>query len=190
MARAAATSLPAEAAAAPRPGRTEDPKDPTRMTTAAAAATARSPLGRLALGAGAVLLLAACQAETPPPPPPAARSAAAPRAAADPAQTGPVTAFDGRYSGTMTLNPDRTRLCQPAPAGELEITVRQGQASFVVNPATRQTLSGGVGRDGQARMSDVVDRAIATSGVFTPRGFIGEHRNGPCSYAVNMRRDG
>jgi hypothetical protein len=72
----------------------------------------------------------------------------------------------------------------------MEITVVNGRGSFLVNPTTRQTLTGSVGRDGQARLSDNLDRTIATSGVFTDRGFIGEHRNGRCSYAVNMRKVG
>lgn len=153
-----------------------------------------APARRAIPGLVLLLLGAACAGEPPPPPLSATtttlRGAAAPAAGTPAPESGPVTRYDGRYVGTMTLNPDRTRRCQPAPPGEMSITVRQGRGTFQVDPTTRQTLSGSVGRDGQARFSDIVDRTIATSGVFTTEGFIGEHRNGLCSYAVNMRRLG
>jgi hypothetical protein len=101
--------------------------------------------------------------------------------------TGPVTTFDGSYQGTATLNPDRSRRC-PEPPPSLEATVRQGRASLVLNPATRQTLRGTVGADGSVRMVDVVDRAIMTSGIFTADTFLGTHRSGVCSYAVSLRK--
>jgi hypothetical protein len=147
-------------------------------------------LPRPALPAASLLaLLAAACAD--PPPPAATPPAAAPRPApVPPRPAGPVTAFDGTYSGVITLNPDRTRRCAEAPAEPLQIVVRQGRGSFLVNPTTRQVLSGTVGEDGSIRMVDIVDRSIATSGVFTPRGFVGEHRNGLCVYAVNLRREG
>jgi hypothetical protein len=100
----------------------------------------------------------------------------------------PVTEFDGRYVGTVTLNPDRTRACPAAPAGQREITVRQGRASLLINPSTRQILRGTVGSAGDVRMSDSLDRTIATSGIFDNGLFLGEHRNGRCSYAVRMTK--
>lgn len=104
------------------------------------------------------------------------------------AQAAPVTAFDGRYAGSLTLNPDRSRACPPAPAGEREMTVRQGRATLLMNPQTRQVLTGTVGADGDVRMADSLDRTIATSGLFTEGRFMGEHRYGLCSYAVTMTR--
>lgn len=149
-------------------------------------------LPRAAFVAASLLLLAACAAEPPQPTPPPAAAAGAssppPAAAAVPA--GPVTEFDGRYVGRVTLNPDRTRACPPGPASEREIIVRQGRASFPINPEIRQTLAGTVARDGSARMTSMVDRSIATTGLFTHEGFIGEHRNGLCSYAVRMTKQG
>lgn len=137
----------------------------------------------------AALLLAACAGEPPPSPPPGHTATAAPAAAA-PARTGPVTRFDGRYTGTLALNPDRTRACPPAPQGEREITVRNGRATFVVNPQIRQTQTGTVGAEGSVRMMDSLDRNIATTGMFTEDWFRGEYRNGLCSYAVQMpKRD-
>lgn len=133
--------------------------------------------------------LGACAAEEPLAPLPSGGRLAT----AEPARgagTGPVTSFDGRYTGTVSLNPDRSRVCRPAPTGEVELVVTQGRARFLFDPALRQTLSGTVGRDGSIRMSDIVDSSIATSGVFTENAFIGEHRNGRCSYAVTLRRQG
>jgi len=136
-----------------------------------------------------LLLLAGACAEEPPlaPLPSGGRLAtAAPARQA----AGPVTEFDGLYRGSVTLNPDRSRICRPAPTGEVEATVTQGRARFVVDPALNQTLTGVVGRDGSVRMTDIVDSSIATSGLFTDQAFLGEHRNGRCSYAVNLRRQG
>lgn len=131
--------------------------------------------------------LGACAAEEPLAPLPSGGRLAT----AEPARgAGPVTGFDGRYTGSVTLNPDRSRVCRPAPTGEVELVVAQGRARFLFDPALRQTLSGTVGRDGSIRMADIVDNSIATSGVFTDHSFIGEHRNGRCSYAVTLRRQG
>ncbi len=139
---------------------------------------------RRTLALPAALLAAACAAAPEP-----SRNAAPARPAAEPARpAGPVTAFDGRYVGTLTLNPDRTRRCQAAPNAEREITVSQGRASFLVAPEIRQTLTGAVAPDGSARMAAAIDRSIATTGVFTRDRFLGEYRNGLCSYAVTMRR--
>ncbi|CAA9262901.1 MAG: hypothetical protein AVDCRST_MAG08-2732, partial [uncultured Acetobacteraceae bacterium] len=113
--------------------------------------------------------------------------AAAPAAAAP---AGPVTRFDGRYAGAFTLLPDRTRRCPEAPNVERELTVRNGRASLVFNPQVQQVLTGTVGADGSARMADSLDRAIATSGLFTEGGFRGEHRNGLCTYSVQMTKRG
>lgn len=135
----------------------------------------------------AVLLTLAACAEAPPAPPPAA-TAGTPAASPPRAPAGPVTEFDGRYAGKLELTPDRTRACPPAPAEEREITVQNGRATFLLNPQYRQTQNGTVGRDGSVRMSGIIDRTIATSGVFTGTGFIGEYRNGLCSYAVQMTK--
>jgi len=133
------------------------------------------------------LLLAACASE-PPPAPESAASREVTREAAPRQPTGPVTKFDGRYVGTVTLNPDRTRACPSGPSGEREIIVSQGQVTFPVRPEIRQTLNGTVTVDGSARMSALVDREIATTGLFTDHGFQGEYRNGLCSYAVQMQK--
>lgn len=101
---------------------------------------------------------------------------------------GPVTRYDGRYAGELKLNPDRTRACPGSVAGDREISVRQGRAALVINPQTRQTLTGAVGADGSVRMTDSLDRTIATSGIFTAEGFLGEFRYGLCSYSVQMRK--
>ena len=134
----------------------------------------------------ALLAATACAGETPPP------RAAAPAAAARPAQasSGPVTKFDGRYVGTLALQPDRTRRCPEPPNIERELLVQNGRARFIFNPQVRQVLTGTVGEDGSVRMADSLDRTIATSGVFDDQGFRGEHRNGLCSYSVQMPKRG
>lgn len=99
-----------------------------------------------------------------------------------------VTAFDGRYAGKFTLNPDRSRACPPAPAEDLVITVRQGNASLLIDPANQHVLVGRVGTAGDVRMSDLLDRSIATSGLFDNGRFVGEHHIGRCSYAVSMTK--
>jgi hypothetical protein len=133
------------------------------------------------------LALAACADETSIP---EAGSQASTRLAASASThpAAPVTEFDGRYPGEVTLNPDRTRACPSSIAGPREITVRQGRARLMINPQTRQTLTGVVGADGSVRMADSLDRTIATSGIFTAGGFLGEFRSGLCSYAVQMRK--
>lgn len=132
-------------------------------------------------------LLAACVNENVIP---AATEAQNGRPAATSAESAgqPVTAFDGRYAGSFTLNPDRTRACPPAQVGERVITVRQGRASLLFNPQTRQVLSGTVGSAGDVRMSDTLDRTIATTGIFSGDRFMGEHRNGLCTYAATMTK--
>ena len=99
-----------------------------------------------------------------------------------------VTSFDGRYTGVITLNPDRTRECPRAPVQEREIAVRQGRATLLLNPQTRQTQSGVVGAEGSLRMVDSLDRTIATTGQFADGIFLGEYRNGLCSYALRMTK--
>jgi hypothetical protein len=135
----------------------------------------------------AALLLPGCTAGPDPEPPARARPRPA-AAAATPA--GPVTRFDGRYAGPLALLPDRTRRCPEAPLIEREITVRNGRASFMINPQVQQVLTGTVGADGSARIADSLDRNIATSGVFNEDGFLGEHRNGLCAYSVRMTKRG
>ena len=133
----------------------------------------------------AAALLAACAGGEPPTPAAAGR---APSAAAAAAPTAQVTRFDGRYTGPLALQPDRTRRCPEAPNVERELTVRNGRASLVINPQVRQMLTGTVGADGSVRMADSLDRTIATSGTFDGGAFLGEHRNGLCSYSVRMTK--
>jgi hypothetical protein len=128
-----------------------------------------------------LLPLAAC--ETPAEPP---RSATAARVPDAPAL--PIGRFDGRYAGTVTLSPDRTRACPEASNEERELTVRNGRAVFVLNPQNRQTLTGTIAPEGSVRMADSIDRNIATSGLFTATGFRGEHRSGLCTYAVQLTK--
>lgn len=129
-------------------------------------------------------LLPGC-ANDPAPEPPGAQARARPAAA------GPPDRFDGRYVGTLALQPDRTRRCPEAPAVERELLVRNGRASLIINPQVRQALTGTVGQEGSVRMADSLDRTIATSGVFDGNGaFQGEHRNGLCSYSVRMTKRG
>ena len=126
------------------------------------------------------------------------QSAQAPRAAAAPAEasrpaaqaTGPVTRFDGRYVGTLALQPDRTKRCPEPTNIERELLVQNGRARFMFNPQVQQVLTGTVGQDGSVRMADSLDRTIATSGVLNEQGFRGEHRNGLCSYSVQMAKRG
>ncbi|WP_431272753.1 hypothetical protein [Dankookia sp. P2] len=134
-------------------------------------------------------LLAACANETTIP---EATDTAASRAAAATASkpAAPVTTFDGTYAGRMTLNPDRTRACPPSPLEERSITVRQGRASFLIEPSVRHVLTGAVGPSGDVRMADSLDRTIATTGIFANERFQGEHRNGLCNYTVLMNKRG
>ena len=140
----------------------------------------------LSLALLAPCLLAACVNETVIP---EATTTSARPAAAGPSQPStPVTAFDGRYAGRFTLNPDRTRACPPAPNEDRDITVRQGRATLLIDPPTRHVLTGTVGPSGDVRMADSLDRTIATTGIFDNGRFQGEHRNGLCSYAVSMTK--
>ncbi len=145
---------------------------------------------RRLLSAFGLLLLAACTNETALP---EATSAQARNASAQarPAPPPPkVTTFDGRWAGTVTLQPDRTRTCPRAPSGEREIVVDQGRAVFAINPQIRQTQSGYVSADGSIRLVDSLDRGIATTGLFADGVFQGEYRNGLCAYAVRMVKRG
>lgn len=133
-----------------------------------------------------LLLLGACGA--PAEPPPTAASAARAPQGAPLAPTLPADRFDGRYAGTVTLLPDRTRVCPEPTAEERELIVRDGRAVLMLNPQNRQTLTGTIAPEGSVRMADSIDRNIATSGLFTATGFRGEHRTGPCAYAVQMSK--
>jgi hypothetical protein len=137
-----------------------------------------------------LLLLAACANETALPEAGSvqARNANAPARPVPPPPK--VTGFDGRWVGTITLQPDRTRECPRAPSGEREINVTQGRAVFALNPQIRQSQSGFVGADGSIRMVDSLDRTIATTGLFTDGLFQGEYRNGLCAYSVRMVKRG
>lgn len=134
----------------------------------------------------AILALAACVNETSIP---EATSFEAPSAETPPAaRPVRVTEFDGRYAGPITLNPDRTRECPRGPAQDRQITVRQGRATLLLNPQTRQTQTGAVGEEGSVRMIDALDRTIATTGQFSDGIFLGEYRNGLCSYSMRMTK--
>jgi hypothetical protein len=146
--------------------------------------TARAPF----LALFAPCFLAACVNETVIPEATTTSNRAAAAAAASSQPSALVTAFDGRYVGKFTLNPDRTRACPPAPNEERGITVRQGRATLLIDPPTRHVLTGTVGPAGDVRMADSLDRTIATTGVFDNGRFQGEHRNGLCSYAVSMTK--
>ena len=135
----------------------------------------------------APLAAAACAGEQAAPPAPRAAAPAAARSAQAP---GPVTKFDGRYVGTLALQPDRTRRCPEPPNIERELLVQNGRARLMFNPQVQQVLTGTVGQDGSVRMADSLDRTIATSGVLNEQGFRGEHRNGLCSYSVQMAKRG
>ena len=78
----------------------------------------------------------------------------------------------------------------PAPQADRSITVRQGRATFLIEPAVRHVLTGAVGASGDVRMADSLDRTIATTGIFANDRFQGEHRNGLCSYTVLMNKAG
>ena len=116
------------------------------------------PSRTLLLALLAPCLLAACVNETaiPEATDTAARTASAP--SGPPAA--PVTAFDGIYAGRLTLNPDRTRACPPAPQEDRNITVRQGRASFLIEPSVRYTLTGAVGSSGDVRMPTTPSSSI------------------------------
>jgi hypothetical protein len=143
----------------------------------------------LVLALLAPCLLAACANETAIPEATDAAAARASTAAAS-KPAAPVTAFDGSYTGRLTLNPDRTRACPPAPQEDRSITVRQGRATFLIDPAVRHVLTGAIGASGDVRMADALDRTIATTGIFTNDRFQGEHRNGLCTYTVLMNKRG
>ena len=145
------------------------------------------PLGVLALG---LLALLGCTNESAIPEAGIAGSGGASRSASASRPPPRVVAFDGRWMGTITLNPDRTRECPRAPSQEREITVTQGRATLTLNPETRQTQTGLVAAEGSIRLVDSLDRSIATTGLFADGVFLGEYRNGLCSYAVRMTKRG
>lgn len=133
-----------------------------------------------------LLLLGACGTPTEPPPITVSATRAPREATQAPAL--PANRFDGRYAGTVTLLPDRTRVCPEPAAQERELIVRDGRAVLMLDPQNRQTLSGTIAPEGSVRMADSIDRNIATSGLFTTTGFRGEHRYGQCAYAVQMTK--
>ena len=109
-------------------------------------------------------LLAACANETTIP---EATDSAATRtttaAASQPAA--PVTAFDGTLCRPHDAEPRPHPGLPARPAQEeRSITVRQGRASFLIEPAVRHVLTGAVGASGDVRMADSLDRTIATTG--------------------------
>jgi len=139
---------------------------------------------RTTLASLALLALAGCANDAAAP---AATGVSAVRPAA-PAP--PVTAFDGRYAVSFTLNPDRSKTCPPGPGDQRELLVTNGQATLTINAQNGQVLRGRVGEAGEARMADRLDRSIATTGQFIGDRFTGEHRNGVCGYAVAGRKQG
>ena len=137
-------------------------------------------LPALALG------LAACDSA---PEPSAARPATQAATTIAPAEPqGPVTRFDGRYVGKLTLSPDRTLTCPKNEGNNRVLTVRQGRASLLVVPESRLTLHGNVRPDGSLAVHDMVDRSITVTGSFDERRFDGLYRNGVCRYSVQLTR--
>jgi hypothetical protein len=109
-----------------------------------------------------------------------------PRAAADAAAAAPsrsntpVTKFDGEWALSFTANPSRAQQCPSAPSREVPLTVEQGRATLQMG----KTYTGLVNEGGEARIADRMDRTIAILGSFQGERFVGEFRNGTCSYAV------
>lgn len=130
-----------------------------------------------------LILLFGCGED--PPPETAVRSRPA---AAVSAPAGPVTTFDGRYTGTVVLNPDRSGECPRLPAQPREVVVEAGRATFRLNPEVGQVQAGAVSADGAVRMTDPLDRTIATTGQFVDGTFVGTYRNNRCSYSLRMRK--
>jgi hypothetical protein len=113
-----------------------------------------------------------------------------PRAAADAAASNstrtaaPVTKFDGEWGLNFTANPSRAQQCPPAPSREVPLTVNQGKAELQMG----KTYSGVVNEGGEVRIADRMDRSIAILGSFQGERFVGEFRNGTCSYAVSGKK--
>ncbi|MDB5372872.1 MAG: hypothetical protein JWP04_1514 [Belnapia sp.] len=147
----------------------------------------RHPYAILAFGLLGSLPLAGCVNETAIPEATSHQQSRGPSHVADPPPAR-VVAFDGLWVGTITLNPDRTRECPRVSSQDRRITVTQGRATFVLNPETRQTQTGPVAAEGSVRLVDALDRTIATTGLFSDGTFLGEYRNGLCTYAVRMTK--
>lgn len=113
-----------------------------------------------------------------------ARPAAAVPAAPEP----PVSRFNGRYVGTILLNPDRSRTCFPASTTERVMQVANGQVTVTINPELRQVLLGTVRPDGSLRARENLDRTIVLDGLLDGTQFLGTFTNGRCTFAVSLRR--
>jgi hypothetical protein len=110
-----------------------------------------------------------------------------PAAAAAPAATtaaGPVTTFDGEWGLRFTSNPSTAKQCPPPPSRDVVLAVDQGQAQLNMG----KTYSGPVNAGGEVRIADRMDRSIAILGAFQGENFVGQFRNGTCSYAVAGRK--
>jgi hypothetical protein len=108
---------------------------------------------------------------------------AAASAAASPA-AGPVTTFDGEWGLRFTTTPSAARQCPPAPSRDVIMAVEQGRAQLNMG----KTYSGSVNTGGEVRVADRMDRSIAIIGAFRGENFVGDFRNGNCSYAVAGRK--
>jgi hypothetical protein len=115
--------------------------------------------------------------------PPAAAAAAAAAPAASTA-AGPVTTFDGEWGLRFTSNPSTAKQCPPPPSRDVVLAVDQGRAQLNMG----KTYSGPVNAGGEVRIADRMDRSIAILGAFQGENFVGQFRNGTCSYAVAGRK--
>ena len=96
----------------------------------------------------------------------------------------PVTRFDGDWGLNFTSNPSRAQQCPPPPTREVILAVNQGRAELQMG----KTYTGMVNEGGEVRIADRLDRSIAILGSFQGERFVGEFRNGTCSYAVSGRK--
>jgi hypothetical protein len=147
----------------------------------------------MAAGLSALLLagvLAGC--DDPPPPRTGAAEAAQAGAAAPPASTpsGPVTRFDGRYTGPVAADPGLPTFCPVPSPSPVTLVITQGRGQIVINPTLRLTLYGVFGRDGSARLSDRIDRSIAATGQIENNVFVGFFRTGRCTHGLRLTKEG
>ena len=112
-----------------------------------------------------------------------AAAAAAATAAATPAAA-PVTTFDGEWGLRFTTNPSMAKQCPPPPSRDVILAVDQGRAQLSMG----KSYSGLVNAGGEVRIADRMDRSIAILGAFRGENFVGQFRNGNCSYAVAGRK--
>jgi len=105
-------------------------------------------------------------------------------AAAASATAAAVTTFDGEWGIRFATNPSTAKQCPPAPSRDVVMNVDQGRAQLSMG----KLYSGAVNPGGEARIADRMDRSIAIIGAFRGETFVGEFRNGNCSYAVNGRK--